>query len=290
MHIQEEHVMQQSTFSSIRAVAAVTPQQRDQPPLDGAAIEALAGAFADAPPQDVLRWAIERFGERLAFVTSFQAEGMVILDMAWRIDPSIRVVTVDSGRLPAETYALIDRVRERYGIPVEVYMPDAAELEAFVRAEGVNPFYRGSTLRLRCCDIRKVAPLRRALGGFDAWVTGRRREQSATRRGIDTVEVDHEHGGLLKLNPLAGWTAEQVWDYIRERDLPYNALYDQGYTSIGCAPCTRATQPGEDPRAGRWWWEEDMPKECGIHLALTPAGIGQQPEDRRTSRGVGVTA
>jgi thioredoxin-dependent adenylylsulfate APS reductase len=260
------------------------------PRLSGETVEELNRAFADAPPQDTLRWAIECFGERLAFVTSFQAEGMAILDMAWRIDPTIRVVTVDSGRLPGETHELIDRVRERYRVTVEVYAPDATELESFVRVEGVNPFYHSVTLRLRCCDIRKVAPLRRALRGYDAWVTGRRRDQSTTRRSIPTVEFDDEHGGPIKLNPLARWTAEQVWEYTHERGVPYNALYDQGYTSIGCAPCTRPTRSGEDPRAGRWWWEGETPKECGIHLTLSPAEAGQRPEQRNATRGAGGSA
>jgi thioredoxin-dependent adenylylsulfate APS reductase len=281
--------METSVLRSDGADGVAGPLATAGPRLSGETVEELNRAFADAPPHDTLRWAIECFGERLAFVTSFQAEGMALLDMAWRINPTIRVVTVDSGRLPGETHELIDRVRERYGIAVEVYAPDANALESFVSAEGTNSFYRSVTLRLRCCDIRKVAPLRRALSGYDAWVTGRRRDHTTTRRSIATVEVDDVHGGLIKLNPLAGWTAEQVWDYIRERDLPYNALYDQGYTSIGCAPCTRPTRPGEDPRSGRWWWEGVTPKECGIHLTLSPTGAGQRPEQPHATRGAGAS-
>jgi thioredoxin-dependent adenylylsulfate APS reductase len=246
-----------------------------RPPLDQREIDEVAAAFEHRPPQDVLRWAIERFGPRLAIVTSFQADGMVILDLARRIDPQIRVVTVDSGRLPQETYDLIERVRERYQIPIEVVYPEAPALEGFVGSYGPNPFYRSQALRLRCCEIRKVAPLARALSGLDAWVSGQRRDHWATRRTVRKVELDLKHGGLVKLNPLADWTEEQTWAYIRAHDVPHNALYDQGYTSIGCAPCTRPTAAGEDPRAGRWWWEEDGPKECGIHChvkfaALTP--------------------
>jgi thioredoxin-dependent adenylylsulfate APS reductase len=241
--------------------------------MNDVAVSLSGNALAGASAEDVLRWAIERIGQGLVLVTSFQAEGMVLLDMAWRIDPSIRVLTIDTGRLPDETYALMDEVRERYGIAIEVIYPDAQELEPFVRAEGVNAFYRAVELRRRCCAIRKVAPLKRALAGADAWISGQRREHAETRRAIGTVERDAAHGGIVKLNPLADWTTAQVWDYIEAHDVPRNALYAQGYTSIGCAPCTRATAPGEDPRAGRWWWEADAAKECGIHLPQPQNGV-----------------
>lgn len=223
-----------------------------------------------ATAEEVLRWAIERFGKGLVLVTSFQAEGMVLLDMAWRLDPTIRVLTIDTGRLPEETYALMDEVRARYDIPIEIFLPDTYELEAFVRTEGVNAFYRDVELRRRCCAIRKVAPLNRALASADAWISGQRREHAETRRSIGMVEHDAAHGGIVKLNPLADWTTAQVWEYLDVHGVPRNRLYARGYTSIGCAPCTRATVPGEDPRAGRWWWELDAAKECGIHLP-TPA-------------------
>jgi thioredoxin-dependent adenylylsulfate APS reductase len=190
---------------------------------------------------------------------------MVILDMASRVDRQVRVFTVDSGRLHQETHDLMDRVRERYGLAVEVYAPDPLELEPFIRREGTNPFYRDVSLRLRCCEIRKVNPLRRALTDTDAWITGVRRDQAATRSNLGVVEVDREHGDILKINPLVSWTEEDVWAYLRRHDVPYNALYDRGYRSIGCQPCTRPVEPGEGSRAGRWWWEQDVPKECGIH-------------------------
>jgi thioredoxin-dependent adenylylsulfate APS reductase len=231
-------------------------------------LELLAASFEDRSPQDLLRWAIGCYGRELAIATSFQAEGMVLLDMAWRIDPGIRVITVDSGRLHQETYDLIDQVRERYQIPIEVYSPEAAELERFVGEHGPNPFYRSLELRVRCCEIRKVSPLTRALAGFDAWVAGQRRDQVTSRRGIRVVERDRAHGGIVKLNPLASWSEAQVWEYLRAHDVPYNALYDRGFTSIGCAPCTRPTRPGDDPRAGRWWWEAEATKECGIHCRI----------------------
>ena len=241
--------------------------------LDAAEVDELAAVFEDRSPEELLRWAIARFGAGLAIATSFQADGMVILDMASRIDPRVRVMTVDSGRLQQETYDLIERVRERYQLPIEVYYPDAAALETFVGDYGVNPFYRSLALRLRCCEIRKVSPLARALAPLDAWIAGQRRDHWATRRHVRKVELDAAHGGIVKLNPLANWSDEQVWAYIRANDVPRNALYDRGYTSIGCAPCTRPTEAGEDPRSGRWWWEEDGPKECGIHCHVKLAAV-----------------
>lgn len=236
--------------------------------IDDLEARRLAHTFEQQAPEALLRWAVSRFTPRLALATSLQVEGLVLLDMLWRIAPDVRVFTVDTGRLPQETYDLIDRVRERYGRPVEIFSPEAGELERFVGEHGPNPFYRSLELRVGCCEIRKVAPLARALAGLDAWITGQRRAHQSTRRGIVVVERDIAHGGMVKLNPLAAWNDEQVWDYVRAHDLPYNALYDQGFTSIGCAPCTRATRPGDDPRSGRWWWETDAPKECGMHCVV----------------------
>src|SRR2546423_1424079 len=167
----------------------------------------------DKDPQEVIGWAIERFQRNhLAICTSFQADGMVILDMAWRIDPKVRVFTIDTGRLPQETYALLDRVREQYNLEIEVYFPDATQVESIVRRYGTNLFYREVKLRLLCCQARKVLPLRRVLATLDAWVTGLRREQSATRAAVRKIEIDQEHGGLVKVNPLATWTEQEVWD------------------------------------------------------------------------------
>ena len=233
------------------------------PPVD---IRALADEYEDSLPEDVIRWAVSTYGSRVALSTSFQAESMVVLDMAHRIGASVRVFTVDTGRLPQETYDLIDRARERYGIPIEVFYPDSDELAEIVTKHGVNPFYRSVSLRLLCCNIRKVEPVDRALRDLDAWISGLRRSQGETRAGTRKIEVDAAHHGITKVNPLSDWSYEQVWEYIRRHDVPYNELYDKGYTSIGCAPCTRPIEPGEDIRAGRWWWEKGMPKECGIHL------------------------
>jgi thioredoxin-dependent adenylylsulfate APS reductase len=193
---------------------------------------------------------------------------MTIIDMAWRIDPTVRVFTIDTGRLPQETYELLDRVREQYGIEIEVYFPDTTQVESIVRRHGTNLFYRSPELRLLCCQTRKVLPLQRVLATLDAWVTGLRRGQTATRATIGKIEIDYEHGGLIKVNPLADWSDQQVWEYVRAHDVPYHPFYTRGYTSIGCAPCTRPTAPGEDPRSGRWWWEVGIPKECGMHCRV----------------------
>ena len=256
--------------------------------LDEQAITELALAYEERTPQDVLRWTLERFGSRAALCTSFQADGMVILDMAWRIDPKVRVFTIDTGRLPQETYALLDRVREQYNLEIEVYFPDATQVESIVRRYGTNLFYREVKLRLLCCQARKVLPLRRVLATLDAWVTGLRREQSATRAAVRKIELDQEHGGLVKVNPLATWTEQEVWDYIRAHDVPYHPFYDQGYTSIGCAPCTRPTTPGEDPRAGRWWWESGALKECGMHCTIESGRFEREHEAVLNRDGEGI--
>lgn len=233
----------------------------------------LAIEYEDQPASEVLRWALETFHPRIALAWSGQAEDMVILDLAWRIRPDVRVFTIDTGRLHEETYALIERVRERYGIQIEIAFPDYAEIEAMVREYGVNLMYRAVEYRLLCCELRKVRPLNRILNRLDAWITGLRREQWASRQNIRKIEIDHDHGQIVKLNPLADWSHEEVWAYIREHDVPYNALYDRGYASIGCQPCTRPIRPGEDPRAGRWWWEVNAPKECGMHCSLETGGF-----------------
>ena len=220
---------------------------------------------------------LNTFGQRSAVCTSFQAEGMVILDLAWRMDPHVRVFTIDTGRLPQETHELIDSVQERYQIPIEVICPDQSELSQLVTRHGMNLFYQSVPLRLLCCEARKVNPLNRVLQDLDAWIAGLRRTTSDTRRQVPKVEVDEAHGNILKVNPLTDWSTEQVWEYIRANDLPYNRLYDQGYTSISCAPCTRPIQAGEHPRAGRWWWEQGVPKECGIHKELLSRVLNTAP-------------
>jgi phosphoadenosine phosphosulfate reductase len=198
------------------------------------------------------------------FASSFGAEDMVLIDLMARHRLPIRIFTLDTGRLPEESHSLIERTRERYGLPIDVYTPDTRELQQFVRAHGTNAFYRSVELRQRCCAIRKTEPLARALVAKGAWITGLRRAQSPTRAAIAIEEFDARHG-LPKFNPLADWGEDDVWGYIHAHGVPYNALHDRGYPSIGCAPCTRAVAPGEDIRAGRWWWENPEHKECGLH-------------------------
>jgi thioredoxin-dependent adenylylsulfate APS reductase len=256
---------------STRTPTEGTAEERDL--LDDFEAGQLAVEFDDATPEELIEWTLERWGANAAFCTSFQAEGMVILDMAWRIDPEVRVFTIDTGRLPQETYDIIEMVRQRYGLKVEVYFPDAAHIEAMAHEHGPNLFYNSVKSRLRCCNARKVEPIRRVLEGLDAWVTGLRREQWASRANIRKIELDHDHGGLAKISPLADWTLDEVWEYIEEFEVPQHPLYQKGFTSIGCAPCTRPTEVGEDPRAGRWWWEKNAPKECGIHCPIESGGF-----------------
>jgi phosphoadenosine phosphosulfate reductase len=232
-------------------------------------VEAVAARFEPLPADEVLAWALETFGSRLAVVTAFQAEGMVILDLARRIDPGVRVVTIDTGRLPQETHDFIEQVRVRLGVDVEIVAPDAAAVEAMVRREGPNLFKRDVALRRLCCHVRKVEPLARALRDADAWVSGLRRDQGPSRAGTAKVEHDAAHQAV-KVNPLADWTRDQVWAYVDEHHLPVHPLYAEGYASIGCAPCARPVRPGEDERAGRWWWEAGADRECGLHHA-TPS-------------------
>jgi phosphoadenosine phosphosulfate reductase len=215
--------------------------------------------------EELLRWAYAEH-ERVALVASFQAESGVLIDMLCALGFEPDVITLDTGRLPEETHEVIEQFRTRYPIKLHVVQPDAAQVEAMTAAHGTNLFRQSVELRMRCCDVRKSQPLTRALAGYDAWITGLRREQADTRKETALVAPDPQHGGIDKIAPLAEWTKRQVWDYIREHDVPAHPLYAFGYTSIGCAPCTRATGPGEDERAGRWWWELGGVKECGLHL------------------------
>ena len=205
-------------------------------------------------------------------------DGMALIDMAWRINPEIRVFTLDTGRLPPETYTLFEEVREHYGIAVEFEYPDRDAVTQLVSTEGPNLMYRSVDLRVACCEIRKVEPLKRKLATLDAWVAGLRREQWKTRKNIAKVEVDRDHGGIVKLNPMADWKLDEVWDYVRKNEVPYHELFDHGYTSIGCAPCTRPILPGESERAGRWWWEEETDKECGLHCSVGLLGSKSDSE------------
>src|SRR5438093_438072 len=202
-----------------------------------------------------------------AFACSFGAEDMVLLDAIAAKARTIEVFTLDTGRLPEETHALLETVRAKYPIAIRTYFPQAAAVETWIGQNGPNGFYKSVAQRQQCCGIRKVQPLRRALAGKKSWITGLRREQSQARQTLQLEGWD-DANGLIKINPLLEWSNDDVWAYIKEHDVPYNALHDRGYPSIGCAPCTRAVQPGEDSRAGRWWWEASS-KECGLHQHKT---------------------
>ena len=236
-------------------------------------IQKINADFADKSPQEFLQWAVGAFYPRITMASSFGAEDMALIDMfagpAGRLalqDKTIRVFTLDTGRLNEETYELIDRVRARYKIAIESYFPDPRKVEALERTKGFYSFRESLENRKECCSIRKVGPLARALQGTAAWITGLRRDQSVTRAGVQKIEVDDAHNGIFKINPLAAWTNDQVWQYLREQGVPYSKLHELGYSSIGCAPCTRAIKPGENIRDGRWWWESPEHKECGLHL------------------------
>jgi len=200
----------------------------------------------------------------VALASSFGAEDMVLIDLVARHALPIEILTLDTGRLPDETHTQIDRVRERYGLTIHVLHPDAGALEAFVAANGVNAFYRSIELRQACCAIRKASPLARGLAGKRGWITGQRRAQSITRADVAVEEFDAERG-IAKFNPLADWSEAEVWNYLSANAVPCHPLHDQGYPSIGCAPCTRPIEPGEEQRAGRWWWEQPEHRECGLH-------------------------
>jgi phosphoadenosine phosphosulfate reductase len=230
--------------------------------------------FEGEEPQALLEWALEEFSPRIALSAAFQADDVALIDMAYCIDPAVRVFTVDTGRLPEETHELIERLRDRYpGLNLHVLQPEAAHVQRLVQAKGLDLMRESVENRLLCCNVRKVQPLTRYLDGLDAWITGLRRDQWATRTNIRKVEIDHDHGAMVKLNPLAEWTKREVWAYLGEHDVPVHGLYAKGYTSIGCAPCTRAIKPGEEDRAGRWWWETNAPKECGMHCSIEHGGF-----------------
>jgi phosphoadenosine phosphosulfate reductase len=229
----------------------------------------LEPTIEDASPYDILRYALREYGDELRIACSLGVEDMVVLHEASRAARDLgvapRVFLLDTGRLHQETYDLVDRARDRYGVAFEIYAPDTVRLEDLVRTKGANSFYRSVSDRRECCAIRKLGPLSRALSGARAWVTGLRREQGPTRSDVQVLERDLTNGGLIKLNPLAYWSSDRVWAFAREHRVPTHALHKQGYPSIGCAPCTRPVADGEDPRAGRWWWEDPNHKECGLH-------------------------
>lgn len=231
-----------------------------------ALVQELTADTAGFDALGLLKYAAGRFAGRIALASSLSAEDQVLTDMLCRIGGKVGIFTLDTGRLPEETYGVLEATRRRYNVEVEVLFPERKAVEEMVKKHGPNLFYGSIEARKLCCTVRKIEPLVSKLGRLDAWICGLRAEQSLTRTGLQRIEWDGKFG-LLKVSPLADWTTEQVWDYIRSNDVPYNELHDKGYPSIGCEPCTRAVQKGEDIRTGRWWWEQPQNKECGLHLS-----------------------
>lgn len=222
--------------------------------------------FEAESAENVLSLSLETFAPKIAFASSFGAEDVVVIDLMYNIQgDKTRVFTLDTGRLNPETYDMMDKIRKKYSISIETMFPDYLEVEKMVTENGVNLMYNSVENRKMCCRVRKVHPLGRMLKTLDAWITGLRRDQTSTRSAVKKVELDASNNHILKVNPIADWTNDMVWDYIKKNNIPYNKLHDKGYPSIGCAPCTRAVKLGEDLRAGRWWWENDFHKECGLH-------------------------
>lgn len=229
-------------------------------------VQKISDSMENKNAQEVLKLALDTFHPRIGLASSFGAEDVILIDMLTKIRNDAKVFTLETGRLNQETYDVMDAIRDKYNTNIEIYFPDQKEVEAMVQEHGLNLFYHSVENRKLCCEIRKVHPLNRALSQLDAWITGLRREQVATRAVTKKVEIDAGHNNIVKLNPIADWSWDMVWDYIKKNDVPYNKLHDKGYPSIGCEPCTRAIKPGEDLRAGRWWWEQDAHKECGLHF------------------------
>jgi phosphoadenosine phosphosulfate reductase len=215
---------------------------------------------------EAIQWVSDNLHPHVAKASSFGAEDAVIMDIMLKINQNFRFFTLDTGRLPQETYDIMDKVRKKYGITIEVLFPDATEVEHMVNEKGINLFYDSIDNRKLCCEIRKVHPMNKILSTLDGWITGLRRDQTDVRKDLKLFQIDHIHGGILKINPIIDWTWDQIQEYIKKNKLPYNSLLDKGYPSIGCEPCTRAINPGEDLRAGRWWWEHNEHKECGLHI------------------------
>jgi phosphoadenosine phosphosulfate reductase len=247
--------------------AETAPAGPSEPPLDPAELAEASARLQNGSPAEVLAWGLERFGAACGIAFS-GAEDVVLIDLAAKSGLPYSVFCLDTGRLHEETYRFLDRVRAFYGIEIQIFTPLAEPLQTLVRKKGLFSFLEDG--HAECCGIRKVEPLKRALRPYRAWATGQRRDQSPTRTDVNVLEVDAiftgQAGKLLKLNPLAGWSSARVWEYIRDQRVPYNALHDHGFVSIGCQPCTRPLRPGEHERAARWWWEEATQRECGLHL------------------------
>ncbi|WP_024955791.1 phosphoadenylyl-sulfate reductase [Sulfurospirillum arcachonense] len=228
-------------------------------------IDTLKQAIKGKNTQEVLAYFLNELDVNIAFASSLGAEDQVLTDILHSISDDAKIFTLDTGRLPKETYDLIEKTNVKYKKNIKIYFPQADKVEALVNEKGMFSFYNSIDERKECCYIRKIEPLKRALKGLDIWITGLRREQSITRDSMEILERD-EGNGLLKLNPLIDWSEEEVWEHIKKNNVPYNKLHDQGYPSIGCQPCSRAVQEGADIRSGRWWWENPEHKECGLHV------------------------
>ncbi len=232
--------------------------------MDTTQIEELNQKLTGKSPKEVIALFLDEYGDNVALSSSMGAEDQVLTDMIMRINSKARIFTLDTGRLFPETYDLIDRTNKKYNTKIEVLFPDYKQVEEMVNSKGINLFYESIENRKLCCGIRKIEPLKRVFSTLDAWICGLRAGQSVTRQSVNIVEWD-TNNNLIKVNPLARWSESDVWDYIKEHKVPYNPLHDKGYPSIGCLPCTRAIEPWEDVRAGRWWWENPESKECGLH-------------------------
>ena len=227
-------------------------------------IQVLNKRFSTASPEEALQYFLSEYKGRIALASSMSLEDQVLTHMVSEIDPDTKVFTLDTGRLFPETHELISKTKKTFNIDIKIYFPEAAKVEEMVNTKGNNFFYESVENRKLCCHIRKIESLKRAFKDLDIWICGLRSEQSVTRINTKLLEWD-EANGLLKLNPLVDWSYKQVLEYIRIHNIPYNPLHDKGFLSIGCQPCTRAVEPGEDERSGRWWWEEPESKECGLH-------------------------
>jgi phosphoadenosine phosphosulfate reductase len=238
--------------------------ERESLNMPGPASQELPAYYGDRTAEDILRWALDRFHPRIAIATSLQDSALI--HMATRIRKDARAFSIDTGRLPEETYMCAEEIGRQLGVRIEWYFPRHDAVERLATENGVFSFKISLEDRRECCFIRKVEPLNRALAGLDAWITGLRRDESVTRTSLERIERDEAHGGILKINALADWSSDDVRAYLLKHRIPYNRLLDQGYSSIGCACCSRPVDPGEDPRAGRWWWERPEHKECGLHV------------------------
>ncbi len=221
--------------------------------------------FTNYKALDLLQWAEENIKGKVGLSCSFSVEDIILIDLWTTINPSPYIFTLDTGRLPQETYDVIEKVREQYKVQVHFFYPHTGEVEKMVNEHGPNLFYRSVELRKLCCAVRKIHPLQRAMKDLSGWICGLRKSQSITRQNLQKVEIDEQNNHIYKINPLLEWSDTEIWNYVREHNVPYNALHDKGYPSLGCLPCTRPVKEGEDIRAGRWWWENPETKECGLH-------------------------